>query len=554
MPSSVRDLCAAVPDPFDSRLHLVSLLEWRANTSPDRRYLSICGREYTFGEMDQRARQLAGGLYELGVRPGDRVAWLSANRAEVVELLFALAKLGAIQVPLNAFLKGSFLAHPLEQSGASVLVGDAAGVDAVASVLDTLPALRTVVAIEGRPEGLSWPRTVDVVDFDRVSHSVAVAPELSLDPGDTAAIMFTSGTTGLPKGCVLTHGYFRRNVAAFGAGMGVEASDVVYTSLPLFHMAAQVSTLFSPLVFGTQAVIDDQFSAGGFMSRAAEVGATISVAIGAMGQALLSTVPSAADRAHSLRAMVMIPMAPEDQARFEERFGIEAWSEVYGQTECIPICCTPRTSAARDRAGCGAPMDDLEVALVDDHDQPVAAGEIGEIVVRPRGRFAMFEGYWNMPVETLAAFRNLWYHTGDYGRLLPSGQLTFVDRKKDALRRRGENISSFELETAIAHHPAVAEVAVHAVPSEMTEDDVKACIVLRPAADVEPQELFDFFSDNLPFYAIPRYVEFVDMLPRTATGRVMKHELRARSVSEVTWDFEQLGIRVAGDKRRRSVH
>ena len=195
-------------------------------------------------------------------------------------------------------------------------------------------------------------------------------------------------------------------------------------------------------------------------------------------------------------------------------------------------------------------MEDLEVVLLNDDGSSVPNGEVGEIAIRPNGPYAMFSGYWKMPEATLAAFQGLWYHTGDYGRRLASGQIAFVDRKKDALRRRGENISSAELEAAITLHPKIADAAVHAVKSPMTEDDVKACVVLVEGATTTPEELFQFFRDQLPYFAMPRYVELLDELPRTAVGRVLKYVLREKPIDDNVWDFEKLGLRVNPSERR----
>ena len=525
------------------------LLQIQAEARPDRTYLNLSGRTYTFYELNARSDAVAAGFHALGVRAGDRVALLAPNRPEVVELFFGLAKLGAIQVPLNAFLKGSFLSYQLRQSRASVIVTDADGIDAVAAVSDGLADLRLFVHLDNQ-NGSPSLSGVSHVDYSEVRISDAMMPAVKLGPTDTMSIMYTSGTTGQPKGCQLSHGYYQRVGWAFGHGLGLTVDDIVFTTLPLFHVAAQVTTVMSGLVFGGSSVIDPVFSASTFMARAAEVNATAAAAVGSMGSLLLAAPPSPADRAHGLQKMVIIPMAPEAQSAFRERFGVDPWSEVYGQSECIPITCTPRLARNRDRTGSGAPMDDLEVGLLDDDDQPVGDGVVGEIAIRPRSRFAMFDGYWDMPEATLAAFRNLWYHTGDYGRRLPSGQIAFVDRKKDALRRRGENISSVELEAAIVEHPKIADAAVHAVPSPLTEDDVKVCVVLVDGASIAPAELFAFFCETLPYYAMPRYVEVLDELPRSTVGRVMKHVLRTRPIDAGVWDFEQLGLRIAPSARR----
>lgn len=529
---------------------LGDLLRHRAQVKPDHPFVTVSDHSYSFAELDKKVDAVAAGLHALGVRRGDRVAWLSTNRPEVVELFFALARLGAIQVPLNAFLKGTFLSYQLRQSQASMLITDRPGADALVSVLEDVPELRHCVSMDAPSEAASEALGERVVRWADVDRTGDRPPRVELAPIDTASIMFTSGTTGSAKGCVLSHGYYKRAALTFGRGLGLDEDDTIYTSLPIFHMAAQASTLLSALVFGISSVIDPIFSARTFMARAAEVGATAWVGIGAMGGALLATSPGPADRAHSLEKMVIIPGSPQVQEAFEERFAIDVWSEMYGQTECTTISCTPRLSEDRDRAGCGAATDDLDLALLDDDDRPVPDGEVGEIAIRPKGPFAMFDGYWNMPEETLTAFRNLWYHTGDCARKLPSGQIAFVDRKKDAMRRRGENISSMEVEAAIVRHPKIADVAVHAVPSPLSEDDVKACIVLVEGETITPEELFGFFRDQLPFYAVPRYVDFLDELPRNAMGRVMKFQLRERPTDNSGWDFESLGLLIEASERR----
>jgi crotonobetaine/carnitine-CoA ligase len=541
----------AVTRASENALSLGELLRVRAVDLPDRPYVTVSGRGYTFAELDARSDAIAAGLHAHGVRAGDRVALLTPNRPEVVELFFALAKLGAMQVPLNAALKGEFLRYQLSQSQASVIVVDAEGARVLAPVLDGLADLRLCVLLDGEQDAAVLG-DIQRIDYEEFTRTGAKPPLVTVNPSDTMTIMYTSGTTGFPKGCLLSHGYYQRAALAVGRGVEVTEHDVLFTTLPMFHAAAMFSSLIGGLVYAIPAVIDPAFSARNFMTRAAEANATVAFAVGAMGNALLATPPSPADRAHRLRTMVIAPLPPQSQDAFRERFGIEPHAQMYGQTECMPITCTS-LSNARDPAGCGAPMSDLELALLDDDDRPVAHGQVGEIAIRPKGRFGMFDGYWNQPEATLQAFRNLWYHTADYGRFLPSGQLEFIDRRKDALRRRGENISSMQVEAAIRAHPKVVDVAVHGVASALTEDDVKACVVLTEGAAITPEELFAFFCEQVPSYAIPRYVEFLDDFPRTAVGRVMKYKLRARPLDESVWDFERLGLRHNGFQPNKSA-
>jgi len=541
-----------MPAPLQDHERVVgSLLRARAQERGERPFCFVGDEGFTFAEIDQRSDQVAAGFAALGVKKGDRVAVLSPNRPEVLEIFYGLAKLGAIQVPLNAFLKGAFLRHQLAHSQASMLIADAAGVAAAEPLLDELSDLRAIVLLDedgAAPvrDGVAVHLYAAVVDTDEAP------PQVEIGPADTMSIVFTSGTTGLPKGCVLSHGYYTRCGWTSAYGLDLSDTDAIYAPLPLFHGGGRMLVLTAALILGIPVHFDIAFSASKFMARATEVDATVVIAIGAMGMALLATPPSEADRAHRVHSMMVAPLTPEEQARFKDRFGIEPWVECYGQTECVPLTVAQRTGP-RDRSGTGYEAPDLEVALLDEQLRPVADGEVGEICIRPRAPYAMFDGYWDQPQATLAAFSGLWYHTGDAGRKLPSGQYSFVDRKKDALRRRGENVSSIELETAIRLHPKVADVAIHAVPSPATEDDIKAVIVLVGGETTDPEELFGFFRDNLPYYALPRYVEFVDDLPRNAVNRVMKHVLKERPLSDGVWDFETLGLSVGRDDRRTTA-
>ncbi|MGH2784331.1 MAG: AMP-binding protein [Actinomycetota bacterium] len=521
------------------------LLRARTREFGDKLFLWCGDARYTFAEMDATSDRIAAGLAERGIAKGDRVAFVSTNRPEMLEMMFACAKLGAIQVPLNAFLRGDFLRYQLADSQASTLVVDREGFDASIPLLDRLPELKRVVAFDP----VAAPAGVEVVGYGDVAASQAPVPAVDVSAGDLMSILYTSGTTGLPKGCMMANGYYVNVGSLMKEVWGIRSSDVAFTALPLFHGAARTMIVMAALVHGATAVVEPAFSLGGVLDRMIETGATIFGGVGAMGVALLSTPPSEKDREHSLRLATFIPFSAALQERFTERFGVPCQSELFGQTECAPTTySTP--DGPRNPASAGRPAAHLEVKLVDDEDHEVAVGDVGEIVSRPRIPYAMYSGYWNKPEETVKAWRNLWHHTGDYGRADEGGFIHFVDRKKDSLRRRGENISSMELEMAIVQHDKILEAAVHAVPSDLLEDDVKACIVLAPGQAIEPAELFEFFKTGLPYYAVPRYVEIVPELPKNAVARVMKHLLRERGVTGDTWDFEALGLTIAKDERR----
>jgi crotonobetaine/carnitine-CoA ligase len=527
--------------------NVVDKLRRRAGRDPDAPCVHCTGAWRSAAELDAVSGRVAAGLFELGVREGDRVALILPNRNEMLELFFALAKLGAIQVPLNYWLKGEFLRYQLNDSGARVLIADAAGVSAAAPLLAGTEVERLV--------------HVDPLDAEAVasvSYSELRACTATLDEPEhrdsaVQSILYTSGTTGAAKGCMLPYGYYAAAGIALGAAGLVIPGDTVFTAFPLFHAGGQAISLTASLMNDAAVHYEPEFSASQFMPRAAAAGATMLWGVGPMGMAILATPESPADRDNVLRLAAFVPMPPTQQLVFEQRFGVPFTSEMYGQTECQPVTVSP-PSGPRSRASLGLAAPHVEVRVVDDEDRPVAPGEAGEIVVRPREPNAMFCGYWNKPEATVEAGRNYWHHTGDLGVPDQDGFITFVDRKNDALRRRGENVSSFELEAAISSHPAVVQCAVCAVPSPLGEDDIKACIVLAansPAADPSPEELFDFFKASLPYFAIPRYVEIRESLPLTAaTGRVMKHVLRDEGVTAAAWDFERLGLVVPKAERR----
>ena len=538
------------------RRSVPEVLAQRAADQPGKLLVSCGGADRSYGGMAAIAERGASALAGLGVAPGDRVAVLTANRIEMVELFFACSRLGAVQVPINTFLKGEFLRYQLADCGAGTLVVDGPGLAAVVPLLDRLPAVRRIITLDDSDTDSGTDTgggsTADVIRYDELAARAGEASAADLavpQPGDLASIIYTSGTTGLPKGCMITQGYFVHIGDAWRGACDLSPDDVVFTAFPLFHLSGQALALMACLTGGLSLVIEPAFSASTFMPRAREVGATVTMGVGAMALAVLATPSSDEDRNHRIRYAMWIPLPPAKQLELEERFGAPVNAEGFGQTECAPVTYS-RLTGKRRRETAGQPAPWLDVRIVDDDDVEVPRGEVGEIVVRPLEPDSLFSGYWGRAEETLQTFRNLWHHTGDYGRMDDEGFVSFVDRKKDALRRRGENVSSMELEQAILRHPKVAEVAVHAVPSEATEDDIKACIVLAPEVETTPDELFAHFEKELPYFAVPRYVELIPALPKNAIGRVLKHELRAAGVTPGTWDLEALGLTVARDARR----
>lgn len=508
--------------------------------------VSVGDTTMSWAEFAQRVRRRAGGLLDIGVETGDRVASLMADRIECLELLMAVAAVGAVWVPIGPFLKGRFLKYQLDDSQPRVLVVDRPGWAEVAGVLAEVPTVTHVVHVDSS-DGLPDLPAVTVA----WSALCSGAGDVTCPPIDgraTAAILYTSGTTGPSKGCLMSHGYFVKSGAAYGRTFGVRTDDVLHSAFPLFHGAAMAIVM---MAMNARASFRSpgHFSASGYLADVRRTDATVVIGAGAMAQALLAQQPDEHDRVHKLRLAEWIPLPPNRQQAFTERFGVKTFGEHYGQTECMILTISdpdgPRSAGSLGKASLL-----VDVAVVDEDGHQLPAGERGEIVIRPKTDGAMYGGYWRKPDSTIHAWRGLWHHTGDMGMMDGDGFVYFVDRRDDAIRRRGENVSSLELEVAILDCPAVAEVAVHAVPSEMTEEDIKACIVLVPGVAVSPAELFAFFKKSMPYFAIPRYVEVMDALPRTANMKVRKADLRQRGNGPSTWDFVAMNLEVGRDERR----
>lgn len=522
------------------------LLRVRARSEPDKIFWWLGDHRATFAEADARSDRVAAGLAELGVEKGDRVAVLSTNRPEYLETTFALAKLGAIQVPLNAYLRGDFLQYQIDQAEAAVAIADEAGIEAIKAVLERTPSLKRVVALD---ETLSSDHAIDLVPFSDLRGCEKECPAIEVAASEVASIMYTSGTTGMPKGCMLQHGYYLHIGSQRSALLPAGEDDVLFTALPLFHTAAQGVVLMSALYDAVSVVIEPAFRPATVVERWRETRATLFVAVGAMCTALLQQPPSESDHDHRVHAGLVVPLPPPLQQQFRDRFGVDMNSALYGQTEIWPVSVSLPGEGKPGTQGKPAPY--YDVGIVDDTDNAVPPGNVGEIVVRPNAPHAMYGGYWRQPEATVNAWRNLWHHTGDSGYIDEDGFLNFVDRKKDALRRRGENISSMEVEAAITKHPKIAEAAVFGVPSELTEEDVMACLVLETSTSLEAKDLFEYFKTSMPYFVIPRYIRLMDEFPKTAaTLRVQKHILRAEGITADTWDLEDMGLRVERAERR----
>jgi crotonobetaine/carnitine-CoA ligase len=521
---------------------VVAALAHRLRTDPDGPYLDFEGDAYTAREMDAAANRLASVLAATGVHHGDRIATLLDNRAEQVVSFFGALKLGAVQVPINTAYKGEFLRHQLDDSGATVLIVQGDYASRVVEIAgDGTPALTHCIVV-GHPDAVI--DSVPTTDWERALAAATDAPPVDVEvrPSDLACFIYTAGTTGPSKGCMLSQNYIVSLADQIARAWERRPDDVVLTPLPLFHFNAISVCVVGTLLVGGRASIVHRFSVSRFWPEVQRTGATVVSMLGSLAILLANADDHPDSQDQPLRLCAAAPMPPDVDQVWRERFHCKTFSAGYGLTEASLISMLDAGMENKPGAAGKPNQEEFDVRLVDDDDVEVAVGEVGEIVCRPNGPNLMFAGYWNRPADTVAASANLWFHTGDLGRIDDDGFLYFVDRKKDSMRRRGENISSFEMEKTLYAHPAIRDVAVHAVPSPVGEDDVKVTAVLQDDADVTEESLCRWVAERVPYFAIPRYVEFRADLPRNPVGRVLKYELREEGVTPDTWDREAAGV------------
>jgi crotonobetaine/carnitine-CoA ligase len=504
---------------------------------PDRPLLIAGDVVWTYGQALSIARRAATTLAAADVRAGDSVAILCGNRAEFLQAFLGCAFLGAVAVPINIASRGDQLRHILTNCGARLMVAEAGLFGVVAPLLGTPGiALARIWLIGG--DAPAVPPGVTVEPFALGAAGEDPAP---VRPGDPVAILYTSGTTGLSKGVLCPQAQYYWWGINSADLLGIVEGDVLMTSLPLFHTNA-LNAFYQAMLTGTTLAVEPRFSASGFWPALCRHRATVTYLLGAMVPILLARPESAEDRAHGAR-IALAPGVPEGfHTPFRERFGIHLL-DGYGSTETNFVIGSPQ---GEHRPGTmGRLQPDFEVRVVDEEDAEVPDGTAGELVARAKEPFAFASGYVGMPDKTVETWRNLWFHSGDRVIRDPDGYYRFIDRAKDAIRRRGENISAYEVEQVVLAHPAVATAAVFPVRSELAEDEVMVALVLRPGVALTPAELLDHCQPRLPYFAVPRYVELVAELPATENGKIQKFKLRERGVTSDTWDREAHGYKVS---------
>jgi crotonobetaine/carnitine-CoA ligase len=524
-----------------------------AQATPDKVFLTetATGRRITYRELDAWTDRVAHALTSAGVGHGAHTGLFMGNSAEHLAVFFAIAKIGAVSVPVNTAARGELLRYYFAQSDCETVVVDAALAPRLQEVLPLLPLVKRVIVVrtvDGEEGTIAPVNDMAVFDFQALldqAPSSAFNPAAAVKCSDLVLIAYTSGTTGPSKGSMLPQAAALTYGTSAAEAQGYKASDIFYVCLPLFHNNALLAATGAALVCGASVVLSRRFSVSKFWGEIRESRATITNFLGAMSSFLWSQPPSPSDADNCLRLVSMAP-TPRYAAEFEKRFGLCAMNN-YGLSDFAMVTSFTQWDP-RDKLGSiGRARRTFEVRIVDEDDFEVPDGQPGEIVLRSLDPWPATKGYYKMPDATLKSRRNQWFHTGDRGVKDADGYLYFVDRQKDCIRRRGENISAFEVEQIIARHPGVAGAAVFPIATSANDEEVAAVIVRKPEAALDEVDLITHCQKNMAYFMVPRYLQFRDELPTTMSQKVEKFKLRQDLESDLAqaWDREAAGVVVA---------
>jgi carnitine-CoA ligase len=522
-----------------------NLIDRWAAEQPDKVFLKFDdqdhptgGEEWTYADLKTRVVQVALGFQQLGVAQGDHVLVWAPNSREHTLIFFAVNYLGGVYVPINTAYRGNLLAHVIEVSDAKLAVVHKDLCERFDGV--GLAKLEQVITIGGAA-ATPLP-TATFEDTLTPTAGILAPPARTIEPWDPFAIIFTSGTTGPSKGVLASYLHIYTNAGPETWHM-VTSDDRWLMNFPLFHIGG-MGTMYVMLCRGGSIGFCERFDTRSYWDSVRRMDCTAAFLLGAMATFLAKEPPSPKDADHPLRLAFMVPLSGDIPA-FSERFGLDVYT-IFNMTEIS----TPILSEANPtkRGTCGLARPGVEVRLVDENDCEMPIGQAGEMMLRTDRPWGMNSGYYKNPEATARAWRNGWFHTGDAFTRDADGYFYFVDRMKDAIRRRGENISSLEVEMEALAHPAVREAAAIAVPSDMGEDEVMLCLSAQPNAHIDPHELLEFLRPRMAYFMVPRYLRVMDDLPKTPTAKVLKHELRTQGVTNDTWDREAHGIRIKSER------
>ncbi|RRH72400.1 AMP-binding protein [Falsigemmobacter faecalis] len=538
----------AVPETTDPRIpardRVVTrnLIDRFARETPEATFVRYddTGEEWSFAAFRELILQTALGLQALGVAQGDHVLVFAPNSREQIRLFFALNYIGAVYVPINTAYKGRLLEHVIEVSDAKLavvhsdLTGRLAGLG--------LHRLEQILLL-GSGDGADAPLPVKTWAESMLPASGVLQPlKRPIEPWDPQSIIFTSGTTGPSKGVLSSYLHLWTN-AGPETWTFVRDTDRYLINSPMFHIGG-MGPMYCMLARGASFAVVERFETATYWQTIRNNHCTVAFLLGVMATFLEKQPPREEDAENPLRLVLMVPLAANSES-FARRFGVDVHT-IFNMTEIS----TPIISEAnpRVRGTCGKARPGVEVRLVDENDCEVPRGKTGEMILRSDRPWGMNSGYYKNPEATAKAWRNGWFHTGDAFQQDEEGNYFFVDRMKDAIRRRGENISSFEVEAEVAAHPDVSEAAAVAVPSDLAEDDVMVIVAPVEGRSLDPAELIEWLRPRMAYFMIPRYIRVLPALPKTPSNKVLKHELRAEAVTPDTWDREASGIRLKSER------
>lgn len=516
-------------------------LRTAAAQAPEQPFIRMASGDWCYGWLDAESDRVAAGLHALGVRQGENVSLLLPNCITFAVLWFALAKLGAVTAPVNTAFRGQALRDAIDLVQSRLVITDTTLHGALTEVLPGLPRITQLVLAEGANAAAdatasaptSTPICLPYESLRQITPDATTLPRPVVGSADLCLLLYTSGTTGRSKAAMIPHRFVLGHARLVIEGLGLRPDDVLYCPYPMYHLDAAVMTIAPALLLRGVAAIGERFSVSRYWDEMRAFKATVFDFMGATLTMLWKQPPSLRDREHVARLGWGVPL-PAWAPEFEARFGCQL-VELYGSTEAGVMIYTPLDEPRRP-GSCGRPIGPFEVALQDEDGFTLGPGSTGELVIRALEPGLLMAGYYGMPEASLQAFRNLWFHTGDLLRQDADGYLYFVGRRKDMVRRRGENISAAEVEQVIESHPAVLSCAVYGVPSELTEEDVMACVVLRPGERPDAPALAAWCATRMARFMVPRYLRFAASLPKTPTDKVEKFRLQQMGITADTYD------------------
>lgn len=519
----------------------------KAQKNGDKTFLHYVpdGRIFSYKDIDIISNRLGNKLNDLGFGKGAHIAVIMENCPEQMLLYFAIAKMGGVAIPVNTSARGKLLSYFLNQSDSIAVIAEAEFLERIADALPDCPAIRSVIYLP-QPDidaaGLVSRFSIPLLTYAELETGSEQAMQANVKFTDLAMLTYTSGTTGPSKGNMIAQATVIQYGISTAESHGYRFSDTTYICLPINHANAYLSALWGSLMADATVALSRRFSVSKYWPEIRTSGATLTNLLGSMVNMLWAQPVSLEDKNHKLRFCLISPV-PKFALEWEKRFGGRVASS-YGLTDFANATVYTILDPVSKLGSAGRPRAGIEIRIVDEDDLDVPIGEVGEIVLRSNNHWGISLGYYKMPEATAAAIRNLWWHTGDRASLDEDGYLFFADRKKDAIRRRGENISAYEVESIILEHSAVADAAVYPVTSEMSEEEVAVSVVLVEGAALTEKALVEYCIKNMAHYMVPRFVDIVADLPRTQSQKVQKSDLRAKAEKDrsALWDREKEGI------------